>query len=100
MPGRELCWRDAPEPTVRSRLVVIATPCSDQGSRVLEVDEVVVVEAFVAKFAVEALDVGVLRRFAGGNQFEIDAAAIRPPIQRPACEFRPLVGANRARQPA
>lgn len=54
MPGSELRWRDAPDPAVRPRLVVIATPCGDHGSRVLEVVEVVVVEAFIAKFAVEA----------------------------------------------
>ena len=59
-----------------------------------EVVKVVIVEALIAKLAIEALDVSVLRRLAGSNQLEIDTARVGPSIQRPARKFRPLVGAN------
>ncbi len=54
-----------------------------------------IVQALVAEFAVEALDVGVLRRFAGCDQLQIDSSAIGPSVHRTAGELRPLVGANR-----
>ena len=85
---------------MRSHLVVIAPPGGNHGSCVFEVAEVVIIEALIAKLAIETLDVGVLRRFASSDQLEIDAAAIGPTIQRPAGEFRPLVGTNRPRSAA
>jgi len=60
----ELCGRDAADRAVCPRLVGMPPPCGDHGSCMLEVVEVVIVEALIAKFAVEALDVGVLRRSA------------------------------------
>src|SRR5262245_55370251 len=94
----ELSRWHSPDPAVRARLVVIATPLGDHSSCVREGVEIVVVQAFVAKLPVEALDVGILRGLARGDELEIDAMTISPSIKRPTGEFRPLVGANRSRQ--
>src|SRR5688572_2977077 len=100
MPGRELRRRYPADRTVRSGFVVITPPLADDHSSVCEIVEVVIVQAFVSKLAVEALDVGVLRGLAGSNQFQIDTLGISPAIERPAGELRALVGSNRLRQPA
>ena len=60
--------------------------------------EPVLVQALVAELAVEALDVGVLRRLAGLDQAQLDAALVGPLVERPARELRPLVGPDRLRQ--
>jgi len=80
---------------VRPILVVVAAPLGDQHSGVCEVVEVMVVQALVAELAVEALDVGVLRRLAGCDQLQIDPPTIGPSVHRSACELRSLVGADR-----
>src|SRR5262245_55871258 len=89
-----------PQRAVRSCLVVVPSPGGDQCSGMGKVAEVMVVQALVAELPVEALDVGILRRFACGDQLQIDALAVGPAIQRPARKLRPLVGANRLRQSA
>src|SRR5688572_32013793 len=76
MPGRELRRRYPADRTVRSGFVVITPPLADDHSSVCEIVEVVIVQAFVSKLAVEALDVGVLRGLAGSNQFQIDTLGI------------------------
>ena len=48
-----------------SQVIVIVTPCLDGFARLGEREEDVLVEAFVAKFAVETLDEGVLHGLAG-----------------------------------
>ena len=58
--------------------------------------EVVIVQALVTEFAVEALDVGVLCPLAGGNGLQIHALAIGPAIECTARELRALIGANRS----
>jgi hypothetical protein len=82
---------------VRPFVVVIASPFRDHSACVRDVVEVVIVQALVPELAVKALDVRVLRRFAGCDQFQIDATSVSPAIQRTAGEFRPLIGPNRAR---
>src|SRR5262245_51925503 len=59
-----------------------------------------VVKALVAELAVETLDIGVLRRFARGDQLQVDAFAIGPAIHRAASELRSLIGTNGLRQSA
>jgi len=49
---------------VRSQVIVVVTPCLDRFARLGEGEEDVLVEAFVAQAAVEALDEGVLHRLA------------------------------------
>ena len=88
------------ERTVRSLLVVIATPRGDDGTGSVQTLEPVVVQALVAKTSVEAFHKGVLRRLARGNELELHAVAIGPLIQSAAGELRSLVGANCLRQAA
>ncbi len=52
------------ETAVRSQVIVVVTPCLDRFARLGEREEDVLVEALVAKFAVEAFDEGVLHRLA------------------------------------
>jgi len=49
---------------MRSQVIVVVTPCLDGFARLGEGEEDVLVEAFVAEFAVEALDEGVLHGLA------------------------------------
>jgi hypothetical protein len=78
VPGCELRRRHASNRTVWSRLVVIAAPRGDHGTRMGKSVEVVIIEALVPKFAIETLDIRVLRWLAGGNQLQVDAAAVGP----------------------
>jgi hypothetical protein len=60
----ELGRRQGAEAAVRSQVIVVVTPCLDRFARLGEGEEDVLVEAFVAQAAVEALDEGVLHRLA------------------------------------
>jgi len=65
-----------------------------------EIAEVVIVQALVTELAIEALDVGVLRRLASCDELQIYRFAVGPAIQRAAGELWPLVGTNRPGQAA
>jgi len=54
-----------------------------------------VVQAFIPKPAVEALDERILRRFARLDQLELHAVLVGPLVQCLAGEFRPLVSPDR-----
>jgi len=54
----------------------------------------VLVQAFVAEPAVEALDVRVLDRLAGTDEAQTYSSLIRPGIERLAFELRPMVHRN------
>ena len=64
-PGRTIA-----QGTVRALLVVVLTPVFDQGAGFRQHREPVLIEAFVANLAVEALDVGVLHRLAGLDELQ------------------------------
>ena len=100
MLGRELRRRYSADRAVRSCFVVIASPLPDDGSSMRKVVEVVIVQALVAKLAVERLDVAVLHGPARLNELECDGVSVSPLIERLGSEFRPLVGANRRRPAA
>jgi len=85
---------------VRPGFVVVAVPLGDQFSDVRQVREVVIIQALVTEFAVEALDVDVLGRFARGDELQIDSLAVGPAVHVAAHEFRSLVGADRPWHPA
>jgi hypothetical protein len=75
----------------------MAPPAGDFLSRLGQRPEPLLVEAFVAEFAVEALDISVLRRAARFIQQVLDAMVRRPRHKGPAGEFRPLIRADRFR---
>ena len=49
------------------------------------------VQAFLTVSPVEAFDIGVLGRFAGVDEIELDAVIIGPSIQRPPAQFRAVI---------
>ena len=90
----------------RSRLVVFPAPDFDNGACVEQAGEPVLVEAFVAKPAVEGLDVGVLVRLTRFDQSQLYAALVRPSHHGLAAELVVVVvvvvvvGADHLRQAA
>ena len=59
-----------------------------------QVVEVVIVETFVTKLPVKALDVGVLRGLACCDQLETDTRTVGPAVEGAASEFGSLICAN------
>jgi len=90
----KLGWRHAPAATVRPDLVEVLPPNGDGRSSLRQCLEPVLVQALVAKLAVEALDVAVLHRPARLDQEMANAVGLRPRHEGPAGELRAIVGAN------
>ena len=65
----------------------------------MQVDEHIVVQAFVTEFAVKALDVSVLSRFARLDESEFDVVIISPEIKRLADELRAVIDCYGFRKP-
>ncbi len=68
----------APDAAVRSGFVVVTAPACDFASRIGQTREPVLVETFVPEAAVEALNVGILRRTAWLNQHVFDLVHLCP----------------------
>src|SRR5690349_6869086 len=90
----EACRRDSAAAAVRADLVEVDTPARDLLSGLCQRLEPVLVQALVAELAIEALDVGVLRRLARLVQDVLDALGPCPRQEGSAGELRPLVGAD------
>jgi hypothetical protein len=88
------------ERAVRPDLVVVLTPCFDLAARVVERNEEVLIEAFVAQPSVEALDESVLNRFARFDELDPHPALVGPLVERPPGELRAVVGLDHGRQSA
>src|SRR5262249_16836575 len=84
-------WGAVPERAVGPHLVVVGPPDLDLRARVREVDEPVLVQALVSKLPVEGLDEGVVDGFAGPDEVELDATAVRPGIERGAGKLGAVV---------
>jgi hypothetical protein len=65
---------------VGTDLVVVLAPALDLNASVGQGLKPVGAQAFVPEAAVEALDVGILHRFARSNEDEFNPAAIGPEI--------------------
>ena len=94
----KLLWGTAGERAVRPHGVVIDTPRFDRSLGARQADKPVLVQTLVAKLPVEALDVRVLDRLARSNETQLDAARIRPHIERPSRKLGPVVDDNRLRE--
>jgi len=94
MQSGEGCWWHTPTTAVRPDLVVVGSPCGDALSGLLQRLEPVLIQTFIAKGAVKALDVRVLGRAARLNEDMLDAVLLRPRHERPASEFRSVVGSD------
>ena len=88
----ERCRRYTPATAVRPGFVVVCPPYGDCLACLLQGLKPVLVQALVAKGAVETLDVGVLGGTAWLNQDVLDAVLLRPGHERPASELGPVVG--------
>ena len=66
----------------------------------MQAPEGVLVQALVSEAAVEALDEGVLNRFAGSDKALLAAALLLPCQYRPTGELRSVVGDDHQRKPA
>jgi hypothetical protein len=84
---------------VRPGLIIIDPPCLDKLSNLIEAHEPVLIKTFIPKFAIEALHVAIINRFARTNELQLDAASICPSIYRVADKFRPIVHDDLLRQP-
>jgi len=82
MVGGELCGRDASTAAVRSDFVIVDAPVGDDLACLLQRREPMIVEALVAKLAVEAFDVAVLHGLARLDQQVPNAVPLGPGDER------------------
>ena len=85
---------------MRPFALVVDAPRLDRALRVVEADQPVLVQAFVAACAVEALDERILRRLPRIDEIQHHPVRVRPGIERRAGELGPVVADDRARIPA
>jgi hypothetical protein len=76
---------------VRALHIVVDPPVFDDLAGLADAGEPVLVQAFLAVSAVETLDVGVLGRFAGIDEIQLDAVIIGPSVKRPPAQFRAVI---------
>ena len=67
--------------------IVLDAPCFDLAARIVERNENVLVEAFLAQPLIEALDVRVLDRLARFDELQPHAMIIGPLVEHPAAQF-------------
>jgi hypothetical protein len=80
---------------VRPVAVVVPTVGLDRPASVEQADEPVLVEALLPELSVEALDEGVLHRLAWLDEVKVDSSTVRPAIEHPTSELRPVVRDDR-----
>ena len=83
---------------MRPHGVVVHAPGFNDLLCLRDTEKPVLVQALIAKLAVEAFDIRVFDRFAGANEAQREAAVIRPRIERAAGKFRPVVADQDLRQ--
>jgi hypothetical protein len=76
---------------MRPHGVVVDPPRLNDLLRFGDAEKPVLVQAFVAKLAVETLDVGVFNRLAWSNEAQRDSVPVGPRVERPSGEFGSVV---------
>src|SRR5437899_731447 len=76
---------------MRTDSIVVKPPGLDFDAGLLERQEEVLVQAFVATLAIKAFDEGILDWFARPNELQLDATPMRPFIDRSAAKLRAIV---------
>ena len=79
---------------MRSGLVVVGSPRGYRLTGLLQRLKPVLIQAFITKRAVKALDVGVLRWAARLDQDVLDTVLLCPCHKCPASELRPVVSSD------
>jgi hypothetical protein len=98
-PRGVLGWRHPPTATVGSDFVVVLSPSGDSRSGLGERLEPVLVQTFIPKLPVKALDVAVLHGTPRLDQHVANSVCLRPGHEHPAGEFWAVVGTHHARIP-
>lgn len=96
----EFVRRQLPQGTMRAHRVVVRAPRFFPRVGVVETDERMLIQTFVAQPAVEAFDVRVFHRLARTDELQLDAMFVRPCIERLAYELWPVVDLNQLRSPS
>ncbi len=89
---RKLGRRQSRQRAVWPVVGVVIAEGFEQTAGVVEVEELVFVEAFVAELAVEALDVGVLGRLSRSDEVMLDPVLMGPAFEGQAGKLRSVVG--------
>ena len=84
---------------MRSILVVVDPPVLDRGADLVDAQEPVLVEALVAKFPVEALDIGVLDWSTGRDEEKPNTTAIGPFVESTTRKLRAIIDDDGLRNP-
>jgi len=71
--------------------VVILPPGLNDILGTVQADEDIIVQAFIPKLAVEALNISVLNRLARLNESQLDAVLVSPEIKGLADELRSVI---------
>jgi len=87
--------RKIAQTAVRSEPVVILAPFFNADSRLVQIREPFLVQAFVSHLAVERFDDRILNRLARLNKVQFHTAPEPPLIQSPTCELRAIIDLNR-----
>jgi hypothetical protein len=87
-----------PDATVRPLFIVLSSPGFNHELRFLQRQKPVLVETFIPKLAVEALDKRILHRLPRLNEVQVHPMLGGPGIQGRPGEFRPVVQDQRLRQ--
>ena len=78
-------------------LIVLDAPLFDLAARIVERNEDVFIQAFLAQVRIEALDVGVLDRLARFDKLQPYAMFVGPLVERSAAQLGTVVGLNHQR---
>jgi hypothetical protein len=91
---RELLGRQVAEARMGAFLIVLDAPLFDLAARIVERNEDVFIQAFLAQARIEALDVGVLDRLARFDKLQPYAMFVGPLVERSAAQLGTVVGLN------
>jgi len=85
---------------VRTELVVVPSPALYFVPGILQRHKPVHIQTFVPETAVERFDMRVVRRCPWTGIIQLDLVEVRPGVQRPGNELRPVIDLDSLRQPA
>jgi hypothetical protein len=91
---RELLRRQVAQARMRALPIVLDAPLFDLAARILERDENVFIQAFLAQARIETLDVRVLDRLARFDELQPYAMLVGPLVEHPAAQLGTVIGLN------
>ena len=88
---REFVWGQIVQGTVGSNGIVVLPPRLDDGPRLRQRREPVLIEALIPQPPVETLDIGMLDRLPRIDESQLHVMGVGPGVQGPAGEVRAVV---------